>query len=117
MNRKISKIAYRHKRVRAKISGTATRPRLAVHRSNKHVFLQLIDDDKKKTVIGLMDSALVDKKKKLTKSEKAFSAGKIFAERAVEKGIKSVVFDRGGYKYQGRIKKLAEGAREGGLKF
>lgn len=67
--------------------------------------------------MGLMDDALTDGKKKLTKTEKAFSAGKSFAEKAIAKGIKAVVFDRGGYKYQGRIKKIAEGAREGGLKF
>lgn len=117
MNKKISKTAYRHKRVRAKISGTFSRPRFAVYRSNKHVFLQMIDDEKRKTIIGFMDDKLVVGKKKITKSEKAFSAGKVFAERAIEKGIKTVVFDRGGYKYQGRVKKIAEGAREGGLKF
>ncbi|MDO8523286.1 MAG: 50S ribosomal protein L18 [bacterium] len=117
MNRKISKRVFRHKRVRAKIAGTASRPRFAVSRSNKHVFLQMIDDEKGKTIIGLMDDALVDGKKKMTKSEKAFASGKSFAEQALKKGIREVVFDRGGFKYQGRVKKIAEGAREGGLKF
>ncbi|OGF62678.1 50S ribosomal protein L18 [Candidatus Giovannonibacteria bacterium RIFCSPHIGHO2_01_FULL_45_33] len=117
MNRKISKRVFRHKRVRAKITGTASRPRFAVSRSNKHVFLQMIDDEKGKTIIGLTDTALAGGKKKITKSEKAHLSGKVFAEHAIKKGIKEVVFDRGGFKYQGRVKKIAEGAREGGLKF
>ncbi|MBI2023110.1 50S ribosomal protein L18 [Candidatus Giovannonibacteria bacterium] len=105
----------RHNRVRAKITGTVARPRLSVYRSSKHVFLQVIDDVSGKTVIGLSDKAV--KKDKLTKSDRAFEVGKLIAGVSKEKGIKKVVFDRGGYKYHGRIKKAADGAREGGLEF
>lgn len=94
----------RHKRIRAKIFGTKKRPRLSVFRSNKYVFLQIIDDSEGKTILGLRSSFPKD-------------AGKKIAILAKEKNIKTVVFDRGGYLYKGRIKEVADGAREGGLKF
>lgn len=106
----------RHKRIRAKISGTSLRPRLFVFRSNKHIWAQLIDDEKGQTLISASDFEIKSKKNK-KKTEKAFEVGKIIAKKALSQGIKSVVFDRGGYKYHGRVKALAQGAREGGLKF
>ena len=112
----INKREIRHKRVRAKIIGTASRPRLSVFRSNKNVYVQLIDDEKGRTVIGLSQKT-VKSKKKMDKSSGAYETGKILAKAALEKGIKLVVFDRGGYIYGGRVKKVAEGAREGGLNF
>jgi large subunit ribosomal protein L18 len=103
----------RHKRIRAKVRGTKEKPRLSVFRSNKHIFLQLIDDGSGKTLVS--ESDLKDKKK-TTKTEAAKEAGKKLAESAKTKKIKTAVFDRGGYKYHGIIKAVAEGAREGGLK-
>ncbi len=108
--------AIRHKRVRAKIFGTALCPRFSVYRSNKHIFLQLIDDEKGKTLISISDTSLTSKKK-MTKSDEAMEAGKALAKKAIAAGIKKIVFDRGGYVYKGRIQKIAEGAREGGLTF
>lgn len=104
----------RHKRVRAKVSGTAERPRLSVFRSNKHIFLQLIDDTKGKTLVSMSDYKI---KKKIRKSEAAKEAGMELAKLAKAKKIDKAVFDRGGYKYQGRIKAAADAAREGGLNF
>ncbi len=107
-------------RIRAKIKGTAQRPRLSVFRSNKHIFLQLIDDEKRKTLVSVGDFQPKTTKKskiKTVKTKAAFEAGKILAELAKKKKITSVIFDRGGYAYHGRIKAAAEGAREGGLKF
>jgi len=103
----------RHRRVRAKVVGTKDKPRLSVFRSNKHIFLQLIDDRSGKTLVSESDLKL---KKKTTKTEIAREVGKKLAESAKLKKIKNVVFDRGGYKYHGRIKAAAEGAKEGGLK-
>ena len=111
-----SKRIIRHKRVRAKIFGKAKIPRLSVYRSNKHIFLQLIDDEKKKTILSISDNPKKGKKKS-TKSELSYEAGKALAKKAIEAGIKKIVFDRGGYIYKGRIQKVAEGAREGGLNF
>ncbi len=111
----------RHYRVRGKVSGTADRPRLAVFRSLKNIEGQLIDDDARRTFVGV--STLAAEFKDFAaegdhrKIELAFAAGKLLAERAREKGIEAVVFDRGGYKYHGRVKAFADGAREGGLKF
>lgn len=108
----------RHHRVRRKIRGTQERPRLAVFRSGKHIWAQLIDDEKRKTIIGVTDfSREFRNQLKGTKSEKAFLLGEILARKAREKGITRVVFDRGGFLYQGRIKRLADGARAGGLIF
>ena len=108
----------RHKRVRAKIAGTKYKPRLSVFRSNKHIFLQLIDDNSKKTLISASDLKLNPPAGgKGTKTEIAREVGKKLAELAKLKKIKNVVFDRGGYKDHGRVKAVAEGAREGGLSF
>ncbi len=109
----------RQRRVRAKISGVAERPRLNVFRSNQHIYAQVIDDASHLTLAAAstLDPAvreLVDKK---PKQAQASVVGQIVAERAREKGIESVVFDRGGYQYHGRVRSLAEAAREAGLKF
>lgn len=109
---KTEKRVMRHKRVRSRVVGTAIRPRLAVFRSNKFMYAQLIDDDAEKT-IGAADS----RKEKGTPSETAEAVGKAIAEKAKKAKIESVVFDRGGFKYQGSIKTLADAAREAGLKF
>ena len=106
MNKQIKKIR-RHQRIRAKIFGTKERPRLSVFKSNKHISSQLIDDDKGKTLAAASD----------LKSKTAFEVGKLIARKAKELKIEKVVFDRGGYRYHGRVKAVAEGAREGGLKF
>ena len=106
----------RHKRVRGKISGTPERPRLAVYRSNAHISAQIIDDV---NGVTLVSANTYEKSFEGTGSNKeaARKVGAILAERALEKGISAVVFDRGGYIYHGRVSELAEGAREGGLKF
>jgi large subunit ribosomal protein L18 len=106
----------RHRRVRGKVRGTAERPRLAVFRSNRGIFAQLVDDDAGKTLaaaswVGLPKSFSGDK------TEQAAEVGKQIADAAKKAGIESVVFDRGGYLYHGRVKALAEGVREGGLSF
>jgi large subunit ribosomal protein L18 len=106
----------RHRRVRAKISGTAERPRLVVHRSNRGIEAQLVDDVEGKT-LAYASHIGVRKGFKGTKSEQAAEVGKQLAAAAKTAGIESVVFDRSGYLYHGRVKALAEGAREGGLKF
>ena len=102
----------RHITIRKKISGTTKRPRLSVYKSSKHIFAQIIDDTKGSTFVAFCDFLL-----KGTKSEKAFEVGKKLADLAKKKKISEVVFDRGGFLYHGRVKKLADGAREGGLKF
>ena len=104
----------RRKRVRKKIVGTRERPRLSVYRSLKHIYAQLIDDEAGHTLVA---SSTIGMSNSGTKTEKSRICGRILAERALSKGIKEVVFDRDGYKYHGRVKALAEGAREGGLKF
>ena len=106
----------RHKRVRAHISGTAERPRLAVYRSNANISAQIIDDV---NGITLVSASTLEASFEGIGSNKAAAReiGKILAARALEKGIDAVVFDRGGYLYHGRVSELAEGAREGGLKF
>ena len=106
----------RHKRVRAKVSGTPEKPRLNVFRSEKHIYAQIIDDV---NGVTLCSASSVEKGFDGSGSNKegARKVGKAVAERAVAKGIESVVFDRGGYIYHGRVQELAEGAREGGLKF
>ena len=105
----------RRRRVRARIVGTAERPRLSVYRSNRGVFAQLIDDGKGHTVAAV--NWIEPELRKLAASEQAKRAGELLAERAKAAGIESCVFDRGGYQYHGRVKALAEGAREGGLVF
>jgi large subunit ribosomal protein L18 len=103
----------RHARVRSKVSGTEQRPRLSVFRSNKALYVQLIDDVNGNTLAALDDRTL----SKGTPTEKAQELGALIAKKAQEKGIESVVFDRGGYLYAGRIKMLAESARNAGLNF
>ncbi len=105
----------RRRRVRARIVGTAERPRLSVYRSNRGVFAQLIDDGKGHTVAAV--NWIEPELRKLTASEQAKRAGELLADRAKAAGVEACVFDRGGYKFHGRVKALAEGAREGGLKF
>ncbi len=118
MLEKKEKRIRRHKRVRAKISGTAERPRLCVFKSEKHIYGQLIDDDKGKTLAQASDLELVLKKsEKQGKMNVALEVGKLIAGKAKDLKIEKIVFDRGGYKFHGKIKSLAEGAREGGLKF
>lgn len=113
---KKEKRARRHKRVRAGVFGTKERPRFCVFRSNKHIYGQLIDDEKGKTLVATSDLKL-KKQKKENKGQIAKEVGKLIAEKAKGLKIEKVVFDRGGYKYHGRVKALAEGAREGGLNF
>jgi len=114
----------RHRRIRAKIFGTADRPRLCVFRSHNHIYAQLIDDEKGRTILSAGDfelkkskSKTKDNKRQSKKTEVAFEVGELIAKKAQEKKIQKVVFDRGGYRYHGRVKALAEGARKGGLKF
>ncbi len=123
MNTKIKreKRDRRHKRVRAKVFGTAERPRLCVFRSNRYIYAQMINDEKGQTILSSSDF----KFKKLASSQTiktgkialAFEVGKLIAQKAKEKKIKQAVFDRGGYLFHGRVKALVEGAREAGLEF
>ena len=115
MDRKAAR-AKRQRRVRYKISGTAARPRLNVFRSSKHIYAQLIDDV---AGVTLVSASTLEASFEGTggNKEAARKLGKIIAERAKDKGISAVVFDRGGYLYHGRVSELAEGAREGGLDF
>ena len=106
----------RHRRVRSKIVGTAERPRLTVHRSNRGIEAQLIDDVDGKTLASANHLG-IKKGFKGTKSDQAAEVGKLLAATATKAGIETVVFDRSGYLYHGRVKALADGAREGGLKF
>jgi large subunit ribosomal protein L18 len=106
----------RKTRVRAKAKGMLVKPRLSIFRSNKYVYAQVIDDEKAKTLVGASEKEL-STKEKTNKTAKANKLGLLIAKKAVAKKIKEVVFDRGSYKYHGRVKAVAEGAREGGLKF
>ena len=114
-NRKLER-ERRHKRVRTKISGTAECPRLCIFRSNSNIYVQVIDDTKGVT---LASASTLDKEIKTKKSNKeaAKEVGSLIAKRAIEKNIKTVVYDRGGYIYHGIVKELAEAAREAGLEF
>jgi len=103
----------RHLRVRNKVSGTPERPRLVVFRSLKHIYAQLVDDTTSKTIATVSDLNIEQGKK----AERAAEVGKLIAERAKTAGITRVVFDRAGYRYHGRIKAVADGARKGGLEF
>jgi large subunit ribosomal protein L18 len=109
----------RHARVRKSVQGTLQRPRLCVFRSLSEIYAQVIDDAEGHTLASAstIDQELRGQMKDLKKSEQAKLVGKLVAERAKSKGVKAVVFDRGGFKYSGRVKSLAEGAREGGLDF
>ncbi|MDI6783496.1 MAG: 50S ribosomal protein L18 [bacterium] len=112
MLKKVIAIQKRHRRIRQKIRGTATRPRLAVFKSNRHIYAQLIDDIKQRTLVAASSLS-----PELKGSQEAQSVGELIAKKALAQEINSVVFDRGGFRYHGRIKALAEAARVAGLKF
>lgn len=121
-NMSMTKIERRQRiryRIRKVVNGTSERPRMSVFRSNKQIYVQVIDDTKGITLVsaGSNDKSLAEAVKGKTATEVAALVGKLIAERAVEKGISTVSFDRGGYLYHGRVKSLADAAREGGLKF
>lgn len=112
--KKLTKKQKRKLRTRKGIFGTNQKPRLSVFRSNKHIYAQLIDDEKQTTLVGMSTAAIETKG---VKTEKSFELGKRLGKAAIEKKIKFVVFDRGSSKFHGRVRKIAEGARESGLKF
>lgn len=114
MSEKIRKRQRIHARIRSRMSGTALRPRLSVFKSASHIYAQLIDDETGKVLISASDIKMKGKGKKVDHS---MEVGKLIAKEALAKKIESVVFDRGGFVYHGRVKAIAEGAREGGLKF
>lgn len=107
------------KRIRKDVSGSSEKPRLSVFRSNKGIYVQVIDDVAGKTLVSVSskNKEIADKLKGLNKIDQAKLVGKLAAEKSIEKGISTIVFDRGGYLYHGRVKSLADAAREGGLKF
>lgn len=109
----------RHRRIRKRLAGTPERPRLSVYRSLSQIYAQIIDDQAGRTLVSAstIDRELRPQMAGLTKTEQARLVGKAVAARALSKGIKAVVFDRGGFRYAGRVKALAEAAREGGLEF
>lgn len=111
------KIFRRKKRTRVKISGTQERPRLTVFRSNKSSYAQLIDDQEGKTLVSASTIELKSETKKDSKQKKSELLGELLAKKALEKGIKEAIFDRGAYRYHGRVKAVAEAARKLGLKF
>ena len=113
-NIKAVKRIRRHAKIRTRVSGTAETPRLAVFRSNKFIYAQLIDDDKNVTIASVSTGSI---KGKATKVSSATDAGKAIAEKAKAAKVVKVVFDRGGFAFKGRVKALADGAREGGLSF
>lgn len=121
MNNKSPRIARirRHERVRSKVEGTADRPRLSVFRSLNHIYAQVIDDVKGETLVSAstLDAEVTSGLEGKNKKSQAELVGQIIAKRAMEKGVQSVVFDRGGYKYLGRVQALADAARKVGLKF
>lgn len=113
---KAKRRAQRKTRVRAKILGLSDRPRLSVFRSNTHIYGQLVNDESGKTLVSCSDLSIKEKTK-ATKTQLAEKVGEELAKKAVAKKIKKVIFDRNGFKYHGRVKALAEGARKGGLEF
>lgn len=117
-NKKITRVK-RHMRIRRRLTGTTERPRLCVYRSNKHIYVQIIDDSEAKTLVAAstLDKELKGKVDKSWNCDGAKAVGELVAQRAKEKGIDSVVFDRGGNIYHGRIAAVAEAAREAGLNF
>ena len=117
MNTKIIRAQRRKKRTRGKIIGTADKPRMSVYRSNAAIYVQVIDDISEKTIFGVSQKHLLGKGDKLPKSELAKQLGLLAAQKAREKKITTVVFDRGSYAFHGRVKAVAQGAREGGLQF
>ncbi|MEB3309396.1 MAG: 50S ribosomal protein L18 [Snowella sp.] len=112
-------VQRRHQRIRRKVSGTAERPRLAVFRSNQHIYAQLIDDVAQHTIAAAstLEAEVKEKLDSTANSEASATVGKLIAQRALAKGIEEVVFDRGGNLYHGRVKSLADAAREAGLNF
>ena len=114
---KIERRARIKKRIRKVVSGTADKPRMSVFRSNTQIYVQLIDDLTKTTLVSASSRCKEVAGQKVNKTEQAKLVGKLAAERSLEKGITAVVFDRNGYLYHGRVKSLADAAREGGLKF
>ena len=113
LNAKLEKRTRRHVRIRAKIFGTPEKPRLSVFKSNKHISVQLIDDENAKTLVSVHSREVKGK----TMTEKAVLVGESIAEKAKARKIREVVFDRGGFIYTGNVKAVADGARKGGLKF
>ena len=107
----------RHRSLRKRISGTSERPRLAVFRSTRHIYAQVINDMEQRTLVSATDIEEAMRALKAPKKDRAKQVGAAIAKKCLEKGIDKVVFDRAGYKYHGRVSALAEGAREGGLKF
>ncbi|HET7251943.1 MAG TPA: 50S ribosomal protein L18 [Gemmatimonadales bacterium] len=107
--------ARRHLRVRKRVHGSAARPRLVVFRSSKHIYAQVVDDDKGVTLVGAADTSEGIQVEGSGKTAKSHALGRLIAAKAKEKGIAKVVFDRGGYQYHGRVKAVADGARKGGL--
>lgn len=117
-NRILNKIKLRKKiRVRAKFFGTSQRPRFSVFVSNRFIYAQLIDDEIGKTIASASTKELINEKKQIDKKELSMMLGESIAKKAIEKGIKTIIFDRGGYKYHGRVKAIAESARKNGLEF
>jgi len=109
----------RHRRIRKKVLGVTLRPRLSIFRSLNHIYAQIIDDSKSQTLISMstLDPQVRNRTDGMVKTKKAELVGSLLAEKALSKGIDHVVFDRGGYKYHGRVRALAEAARQAGLKF
>lgn len=109
----------RHRRLRSRVIGTASRPRLCVFRSLNHIYAQIIDDSISQTLVSMstLGADLRDKSRQLTKTKEAEVVGSLLAQKALDRGLKRVVFDRGGYRYHGRVKALADAARKGGLEF
>ncbi len=116
LNKKESR-KKRHRSLRKRVSGTSERPRLAVFRSTRHIYVQVIDDLVSKTLVSATDIEEAMRSLKVPKKDRAKQVGAAVAKKCLEKGIDKVVFDRAGYKYHGRISALADGAREAGLKF
>ncbi len=118
IDRRVARLR-RHRRVRKYVVGTSERPRLNVFRSLRHIYAQVIDDSQEHTLVSVstLDPEVKAQLQDLPKAGQARVVGKVLAERALNRGVKSVVFDRGGYKYHGRVKALADAAREGGLEF
>lgn len=114
MNTKIERRIKRHKKIKKAVLGARSLPRLVIYRSNKHIYASVIDDSSGKVITTASEKRIT---KTGTKTEKAYEVGKALAVKALEKKVKSVVFDRGGYQYHGRVESLAKGARDGGLLF
>lgn len=117
MNAKASRREKIRYRIRKKIAGSAKKPRLSVFRSNSDIYLQLIDDDNSQTIAAASTKDKDIVAQKVTKTEKSKLAGAAIARKATDLGFKEIIFDRGGYLYHGRVKAVADGAREGGLQF